>query len=33
LNTQATMAAVRNDSDQTVTEYLVAIWYDDEVAN
>jgi len=26
------MAAVRNDSDQTVTEYLVAIWYDDEAA-
>jgi hypothetical protein len=33
LNTQTTMAAVRNDSDQTVTEYLVAIWYDDEAAN
>ena len=25
LNTQTTTAAVRNDSDQTVTEYLVAI--------
>jgi hypothetical protein len=33
LNTQTTMAAVRNDSDQSVTEYLVAIWYDDEFAN
>jgi hypothetical protein len=33
LNTQTTMAAARNDSDQTVTEYLVAIWYDDEAAN
>ena len=33
LNTQATMAALRNDSDQAVTEYLVAIWYDDEATN
>ena len=33
LNTQTTMAAVRNDSDQSVTEYLVAIWYDDEFAS
>jgi hypothetical protein len=33
LNTQTAMAAVRNESDQTVTEYLVAIWYDEEAAN
>lgn len=27
LNTQTAMAAIRNENDQTETEYIVTVWY------
>jgi hypothetical protein len=27
LNTQTAMAAIRNENDQTETEYVVTVWY------